>query len=519
MIKRFKEYILEKENKKVNVFVGDLKLITEKHIDFFNKIYENTGCKIFMVHRQPKYYNPLNFDFPKTLDAIKTNNDSVIDYVFDNGSIKLSNILGILKDKNFEVYKWLCLDGEQLEFDDVEVADFDIAYIEDLISKIVSNESVKNEIPNYILESINYPILESKTGYSIFPVHTKEIADTDIKELYKIIRDYYKKGKIAWDAPISLNSKFPKKLKIRRALNNPHFKSYMDKNGIKLDKATNNRFKGIIIDWGDGSRGGNGIFSKGFSFESNLENDLKRFVAEGLTSSEFFYKDLVIDLVKRFELEKATKIEVTDTSVNDTYRPLKLVGGMILIDDTNSASKIADLTLNVNEGERYLSLKYAAGTVAFFNIGVAKILSPKEIANGLITNAQGKALLETFNLDNETFCSVFNNYGDVNFKDKHIRFKPTNEISTFLKSGFGNGYTMINLLKKGFAVSEVNDDFLRKNSNIVSDVLIRYGGSSGDGKRIDIMFSTEEYDFLLAIRNKQGGLYPSHIICNYSHKK
>ena len=35
-----------------------------------------------------------------------------------------------------------------------------------------------------------------------------------------------------------------------------------------------------------------------------------------------------------------------------------------------------------------------------------------------------------------------------------------------------------------------------------------YGGKNGKGKRVDIEFSNQYYDFKVNIRNKQGGKYP-----------
>ena len=40
----------------------------------------------------------------------------------------------------------------------------------------------------------------------------------------------------------------------------------------------------------------------------------------------------------------------------------------------------------------------------------------------------------------------------------------------------------------------------------------------GKGKRIDMAFSNQYFDFKLNIRNKQGGLYPSHLMVDYKSK-
>ena len=43
-----------------------------------------------------------------------------------------------------------------------------------------------------------------------------------------------------------------------------------------------------------------------------------------------------------------------------------------------------------------------------------------------------------------------------------------------------------------------------------------YGGKSGKGKRIDIEFENRYYFFSMNIRNKQSGIYPSHIMLDYT---
>jgi hypothetical protein len=49
-------------------------------------------------------------------------------------------------------------------------------------------------------------------------------------------------------------------------------------------------------------------------------------------------------------------------------------------------------------------------------------------------------------------------------------------------------------------------------------VVVYYGGIDGKGKRIDLVFESAKYFFKVNIRNKQGGLYPTHIMCDYKAK-
>ena len=44
-----------------------------------------------------------------------------------------------------------------------------------------------------------------------------------------------------------------------------------------------------------------------------------------------------------------------------------------------------------------------------------------------------------------------------------------------------------------------------------------YGGKSKNSKRIDIEIITKSLIFNINIRNKQGGIYPSHIMCDFKY--
>ena len=52
-------------------------------------------------------------------------------------------------------------------------------------------------------------------------------------------------------------------------------------------------------------------------------------------------------------------------------------------------------------------------------------------------------------------------------------------------------------------------------ATISSGIEVQYGGSNGKGKRIDMTFSNSYFEFKLNIRNKQAGLYPSHLMMDY----
>ena len=59
-------------------------------------------------------------------------------------------------------------------------------------------------------------------------------------------------------------------------------------------------------------------------------------------------------------------------------------------------------------------------------------------------------------------------------------------------------------------------DVESKFSKITSDVVVFYGGKQGNGKRIDVEFSNNHFEFKLNIRSKTGGsIYPTNIMLAY----
>ena len=53
-------------------------------------------------------------------------------------------------------------------------------------------------------------------------------------------------------------------------------------------------------------------------------------------------------------------------------------------------------------------------------------------------------------------------------------------------------------------------------ATIGGKIELLYGGSNGMGKRIDMTFKNNFFEYKLNIRNKQGGLYPSHLMMDYT---
>ena len=94
------------------------------------------------------------------------------------------------------------------------------------------------------------------------------------------------------------------------------------------------------------------------------------------------------------------------------------------------------------------------------------------------------------------------------------------DLENLCASGVGYGYWMVHYTGTDLEVYEVNKSFMNSASTLTSNQIgIDYGGAGGAGKRIDINFSTKEYDFKFNIRSKSGGeIYPTHSNGDYYKK-
>ena len=144
----------------------------------------------------------------------------------------------------------------------------------------------------------------------------------------------------------------------------------------------------------------------------------------------------------------------------------------------------------------------------------------KKEKNNKITNPIGQLILKNFGLDEMTFCNVFNNYGKGGINPTGVKADiDKNKLKTFLQTAIGSNYWMVHGHPDGdidfwHMSQEMNPQY----ATITGDVIINYGGAGGKGKRVDIKFSNSYFDFTVNIRNKQSGLYPSHIMCDYKSK-
>jgi len=255
----------------------------------------------------------------------------------------------------------------------------------------------------------------------------------------------------------------------------------------------------------------------GIKYELQVAQDLQNF-KEGI--EEFSYPDLVKEIIDEFDLTPDNFTIIPEGKENKK-RPLKFTESGPIIDFSGKsiADTLTDLTIQKDSTKYYISLKYG-GTLTFFNAGVTKIFTSDDMQSGKVSNPDGVALLDMLGIDNELFCRVFNEYGETDFSQyrRTVTEFDQQKLYNLISSGIGSGYYMLKGSKNNYDFFKVDDDYNKEASTPTSGITIMYGGAGGTGKRVDIIFESSKYYFKINIRNKQKGLYPSHIMCDYKAK-
>ena len=226
------------------------------------------------------------------------------------------------------------------------------------------------------------------------------------------------------------------------------------------------------------------------------------------------------------KIGQSPAMKFEDTGSRNTSRPIVATTHSLYINPPQHSKHGALLSdidvVHASGGRSYLSLKYGS-TLTFMNAGVSKILTEREMKTGTISNIQGKNILAAFGIDEQMFCDVFNKYGKTNERFPKVVTTSSKYNSKLLNqlisTGMGSEYWMVHGQPDG-SVNFWYMDSLRNKafSTITGNIIVHYGGKSGKGKRIDVDFSNQYFDFTLNIRNKQRGLYPSHIMLDYTSK-
>ena len=298
---------------------------------------------------------------------------------------------------------------------------------------------------------------------------------------------------------------------------------------------------------GQGSQGFCKTLNKGNLFEQYFYEDAVK-VLEGATKGKRFVPT-IIEMNKKFEKELGKAMGmvegdpkfkgVLEEGSANKSRPLAYSNGTLVVAAEGNltedmGSTLTDITFQYGEELTpvYLSLKYGP-TLTFFNSGVGGrngplLFTEREISQKRITTDGGLTLLKMFGMaDNEDaikkFCESFVDYPRTKAITDHI-FRPTtynqSAIEKLLRSGIGYGYWMVHNTK-GTTIDwyEIDKKYMEEAATITSGVTVYYGRMNGAGKGVNMTCESKHYNFTFNIRNKQGGLYPTHVMCDYKKKK
>lgn len=343
-------------------------------------------------------------------------------------------------------------------------------------------------------------------AYNFVPKTEKDILSLNNKfgsELIALL--LYLQKKTGTPDPITLDKSLPRNVKVLRHLQSKVTKQEL----LKISP-------GLLIDFGNGSRGGGGAANLGLGFERDLINDLNLFVQEGM-SAKFDNPKFIQEFANAYDLSAARKIEIKSMGALNQRRSLVFSGNQpyILGSNFDIGKIVADVDVFVDGKPIHLSAKYGK-TVTFFNAGVARILSEKSIKEKSLSE-EGKALLDLFAIDHGMFCRVFNEYGKGKEMVEVNTFREIDKtkLKKFLMSGIGYGYHLVHKIGKIVYHQPMTRRELESYATPLS-CEVRY--PIGSAKRVDIFVETPMFKLKLNIRNKQGGTYPSHIMSDYEAK-
>jgi len=315
--------------------------------------------------------------------------------------------------------------------------------------------------------------------------------------------------------PIAIDPNNSKNIKVHRSL-----QVYLSNDELKSLKEIANL---TTLEWGNGSRGNAGAGNRGIAFEKFLAMDLGEYITHRNKNYNFKYKSFMLPFIEDV-LEKGKVLELNDTMGALNQRRSYGVSGSQPYIGTASISDIGktvtDIDVIVDNKKHHLSLKMGK-TVTFFNVGISRILPESEIKTGSVKNKDGLVLLNALGSDNIMFCHSFNSYGKTSGTAKEVDV--TNKINksilkNFLATGIGFGYYLVHA--DSLTTDKVATHYLTKNitEQGVTPNSVKIIYPQGNAKRVDIKIDTPIFNFKVNIRNKQGGNYPSHIMCDYSIK-
>lgn len=329
----------------------------------------------------------------------------------------------------------------------------------------------------------------------------------------------------------------------KRAFNSLMLAGLRGKNNIEFTcNDVNNIHMDIYLDLEDFEKteefGGRGAGSKKVNFGTEYEKSLAKALSDWRQGLPIKRWESHVDIiVKQIQEHYGKILNVIPAGEIDTKRPLIEHNRNILISNggaitNNIGEKISDITLECERGTAYLSVKYGE-TLSFFNCGVAgggrgniNLFSTSDLKQGTIPSA-GQTYLNMFGINHQDFLNVFAGYqkgAKTATVQDHIRTitlsnSQKQALQALIASGVGYGYWMTHFDGGKLHFYEITQKYMSDASQLIGNQIeLQYGGATGTGKRINMNFETKSYEFSFNIRNKSGGVYPTHSNGDYYKK-
>jgi len=371
----------------------------------------------------------------------------------------------------------------------------------------------------HILPPLFY--INRRMAYTFFPKSASEIQTTlkngDQAKVTEIMNVF------AWlrakfpsvETPINID---PSKLALINVTRN--LEGDVELSALKRYAGTNK----VKMKFGSGSSGNRGVNNRGNLFEPQFAKALMDWW-EGIKIADTKTMNAIKNLDETYNLKQYKKIEIEQEGALNKKRPLVYAPDVIISSPggkpgNDIGSIVTDLTLK-GDGKvvAYLSLKLGT-TATFFNVGVKTVLTTEEIKKGLIENANGKKLLDLFNIKAPLFCDVFNGKLDKGYVEDvwhSMSNAQQNNLKKLLESGIGHGYHVIHKLSSEVKSIKIDKKYMEKAATPTS-CKIYYGGKTGNGKRVDIEIETHKYKLKLNLRDTQGaGGYPTRLMGDFGY--
>lgn len=212
----------------------------------------------------------------------------------------------------------------------------------------------------------------------------------------------------------------------------------------------------------------------------------------------------------------------------NTKRPLTVKRGNVIVGNIKtSGDALADVVVIADK--KYNASLKCGNSVTFINCGIGKIFTKQEFNKYKQTGVyeptdEGKQLLEFFGIDKEKFVNVFVNYVETGKKKRAQKEvvdvtdkAKTREFYEFLKSVIGYNYILVHKTNNVHYYDLTTEKQLEDFIGNIESMQVLYP-QVGDAKRVDVLLETNGLSIKFNIKSKDGGIYPTHLMSDYTIK-